>query len=211
MEQSRFKQRLVGAIVLVALGVIFIPMILNGERKPGFVANGSSIPAKPAEIKSIRQIEFATGDSASRQGAGQSGMRIPIDKRSAPLSAVVKEPASANKEKTAKAKAAKKSPGRIEQPLPPTAAKKKTFSAVPAIQAWAVQVGSFKQKSHAFKLRDELRKQKYHAFVEGIGSGNATLIYRVRLGPYISRAGAKQVRDRLLVRQKIKGLLVRHP
>ncbi|HEB85821.1 MAG TPA: hypothetical protein ENI68_02245, partial [Gammaproteobacteria bacterium] len=152
------------------------------------------------------QIEFATGDSASRQGAGQSGMRIPIDKRSAPLSAVVKEPAPANKEKTAK-----KSPGRIEQPLPPTAAKKKTFSAVPAIQAWAVQVGSFKQKSHAFKLRDELRKQKYHAFVEGIGSGNATLIYRVRLGPYISRAGAKQVRDRLLVRQKIKGLLVRHP
>ncbi len=210
MEQSRLKQRLVGAIVLVALGVIFIPMILNGDRKPGFVVNGSSIPAKPAEVKNIRQLEFAPGDSAGRR-AGQSSLRIPIDKRSAPLSAVAKGLAPVNKEKTAKANVTKEPPGRLEQPLSPTVTKKKTFSAVPAIHAWAVQVGSFKQKSHAFKLRDKLRKQKYRAFVEGIRSGHAKLIYRVRLGPYISRAGAKQVRDRLLARQKIKGLLVRHP
>lgn len=208
------KQRLVGAIVLVALGVIFIPMILKGGREPSFIVNGSSIPAKPAEIKNIRQIEFATDDSSRTpdgRGAGQRNIRIPVDKRSAPLSEAVKGPAPASKEKTLKAKAGEESPGQTEQPVSPPTVKRKTLPAAPGIHAWAVQVGSFKRKNNAFKLRDKLRKQKYQAFVEGIRSGNATLIYRVRLGPYISRAGAKEVRDSLLARQKIKGLLVKHP
>ncbi len=216
-QQSRLKQRLVGAIVLVALGVIFIPMLLDGEREEGFIVNGSSIPAKPADIKNIRQLEFATDDSAEasdrpRDGhrTGGSGIRIPIDERSAPLSAVGKEPAPANKEKTSKAKADQEPSAQAEQPLSSTNAKKETLSAVPAIRAWAVQVGSFKQKSNALKLRDRLRKQKYKAFIEGMQS-NAQLIYRVRLGPYVSRASAEQARDSLQTRQKMKGLVVRHP
>ncbi len=217
-QQSRLKQRLVGAIVLVALGVIFIPMLLDGEREEGFIVNGSSIPAKPAEIENIRQLEFATDDSAEasdrpRDGhrTRESGIRIPVDERSAPLSAVVKEPAPANKEKTSKAKADKEPSAQTGSPLSPVAAKKKTLSVAPAIRAWAVQVGSFKQKSNALKLRNKLRKQNYKAFIEGLQSSDAQLIYRVRLGPYVSRASAEQVRDRLQARQKIKGLVVRHP
>ncbi len=209
-QQSRFKQRLVGAIVLVALGVIFIPMILNGEREQGFIVNGSSIPAKPAEVKNIRQIEFASDDSVAsseRPAVGQSEIRIPVDERSAPLSPAQKTPAasqeSSNKLKTGKSEAFASLP---------VALQKRKVSVTSATQAWAVQVGSFKQRSNAFKLRDKLRKQKYRAFVEGIRSRNARLIYRVRLGPYVSRAGAEQVRESLLRQQKMKGLLViRHP
>lgn len=218
-QQSRLKQRLVGAIVLVALGVIFIPMLLDGEREEGFIVNGSSIPAKPAEIENIRQLEFATDDSVEasdmhrdghRTGENAAAIRIPIDERSAPLSTAVKAPAPADNKKTGKAKVDKEASRQIEQPLSPGAGKKKTLSAVPAIHAWAVQVGSFKQKSNALKLRDKLRKQKYKAFIEGLQS-DTQLIYRVRLGPYVSRANAEQVRDSLQARQKMKGLVVRHP
>lgn len=213
-QQSRFKQRLVGAIVLVALGVIFIPIILNGQREQGFIVNGSSIPARPAEIRKIRQIEFASDKSeavADRPDSGQRDIRIPVDKRSAPLSAVEKSTLSSPHASTRHAKSRKLKTGKPEQSASSVVAPKKQVSSASAIQAWAVQVGSFKQRSNAFILRDKLREQKYKAFVEGIRSRNATLIYRVRLGPYISRAGAEQVRDRLLMRQKIKGLLVRHP
>ncbi|HEB56502.1 MAG TPA: hypothetical protein ENI98_09400 [Gammaproteobacteria bacterium] len=207
-QQSRLKQRLVGAIVLVALGVIFIPMILDGEREQGFIVNGSSIPTKPAEIKNIRQIEFSSDDSGAddRHDAGQDKIRIPVDERSAPLSTVTRVPAAARQASSKKLKT-----GKSEASSSPVVVLKRKVSAASATQAWAVQVGSFKQRSNAFKLRDKLRKQKYRAFVEGIRSRNAKLIYRVRLGPYVNRAGAEQVRNSLLRQQKIKGLLVRHP
>ncbi|VAX14530.1 DedD protein [hydrothermal vent metagenome] len=209
MEQhSRLKQRLVGAIVLVALGVIFIPMVLDGERESGFIVNGSSIPAKPAEIKNIRQFEFANDNSpaAGRQDAGQEKIRIPVDEHSAPLSTAIKAPAAVNRVRSSKLKT-----DRHEQSASPVVVQKRKVPVAPTSQAWAVQVGSFKQRSNAFKLRDRLRKQKYKVFVEGIRSNNAKFIYRVRLGPYVNRVGAERVRERLLSRQKIKGLLVRHP
>ncbi len=203
-QQSRLKQRLVGAIVLVALGVIFIPMILNGEREPGFIVNGSTIPARPAEIENIRQLEFATDDPAlaSTQQSRSGDIRIPVDERSAPLSTSKQDTAPASKIKPSKA---------ISRPAEQPAAKKKqTASMTPTTYAWAVQVGSFQQKNNALKLRDRLRKEKYKAFVEGMRSNN-TLIYRVRLGPYVTRGGAEQVREKLLAKQKMKGLVVKHP
>lgn len=227
-QQSRLKQRLVGAIVLVALGVIFIPMILNGEREQGFIVNGSSIPAKPAEIENIRQIEFATNEAlsesdhvADKVDAEKSEIRIPVDERSAPLTpaepqSVQTKPiqkklpkkASAQKKSLANKKRTSSKPEKSAQA--PVASKNKVASVAPTTLAWAVQVGSFQQKSNALTLRDKLRKQKYKAFVEALHS-NATLIYRVRLGPYVSRIGAEKVRDKLLVQQKMKGLVVKHP
>ena len=212
-QQSRLKQRLVGAIVLVALGVIFIPMLLDGEREEEFIVNGSSIPAKPAEVENIRQLEFSTDNSdavSEQHRTAENELRIPVDEHSAPLSPRVKKSAPASKEKPGKARLAKKSHEQTEQLPASTVAKKKTASAVSVTHAWAVQVGSFKQKSNALKLRNKLRKQKYKAFIEGLQS-DTQLVYRVRLGPYVSRASAEQVRDRLKVRQNMKGLVVKHP
>lgn len=216
-QQSRLKQRLVGAIVLVALGVIFIPMILDGEREQGFIVNGSSIPAKPAEIENIRQIEFETDDVASESGkaadkprTGQNEIRIPVDERSAPLTSAEEKPTRKKPIAANKVNISKSENSGQKQPVSPPVSKKKKASAVPTTQAWAVQVGSFKQKSNALKLRDKLRTQKYRAFVEALRS-NATLVYRVRLGPYVKRAGAEQVRDKLLAQQKMKGLVLKHP
>jgi len=43
----QLKQRLVGAIVLVALAVIFIPMLLPGEGSLSDAIHGSNIPPEP--------------------------------------------------------------------------------------------------------------------------------------------------------------------
>ncbi len=51
---EKLKQRVVGATVLVALGVIFIPMLLTGEPPAGITK--SNIPPKPG----IRSPEPAT-------------------------------------------------------------------------------------------------------------------------------------------------------
>lgn len=199
-QQSRLKQRLVGVIVLVALAVIFVPMILNGEREEDFIVNGSSVPARPAEIENIRQLEFGT-KAESELPSEKLAIRIPVDKRSAALSIVEKKPEPTKD-------AVKMPPPELRVSTP--VVKKKKQSVAPVTRAWAIQVGSFKQKSNALKLRDKLRKQKYKAFVEGLQSNTGT-VYRVRLGPYVSRTRAEQMRDKILTQQKMKGLLVRHP
>ena len=57
MEEGRLKQRLVGAIVLVALGVIFIPMLLSGGRDMEMPVFGSNVPERTKEILNVPQIE----------------------------------------------------------------------------------------------------------------------------------------------------------
>ena len=42
------KQRLVGAVVLIALAVIFLPMLLDGSGRSGHVSMEMEIPPEPA-------------------------------------------------------------------------------------------------------------------------------------------------------------------
>ena len=58
MEEGRLKQRLVGAVVLIALAVIFIPMLLSGGRNMEMPVFGSNVPERSAEITSIKHIDI---------------------------------------------------------------------------------------------------------------------------------------------------------
>ena len=79
MDEHSFKQRIVGAIVLVALAVIFIPMLLPGHRDIGFTDNGSPIPPKPAELENLKVLELEKPQPAP---APREIVRTPIDERS---------------------------------------------------------------------------------------------------------------------------------
>ena len=57
MEEGRLKQRLVGAVVLVALAVIFIPMLLSGGREMEMPVFGSNVPQRSEAVSSIQHIE----------------------------------------------------------------------------------------------------------------------------------------------------------
>ena len=81
----------------------------------------------------------------------------------------------------------------------------------PALQGWAVQVGSFKARKNADKLTTRLRKLDFPAYVEPLESAQQTR-YRVRVGPYASQQQAKQVKERLAQKAGIsKGMLVKSP
>ena len=58
MEQGRLKQRLVGAVVLIALAVIFIPMLLSGGREMEMPVFGSNVPPRSEEITNIKHIDI---------------------------------------------------------------------------------------------------------------------------------------------------------
>ncbi len=196
LDEHSFKQRIVGAIVLVALAVIFIPMLLPGHREIGFSDSDSPIPPKPAELENLKVLELEKPQPAPLP---REVVRTPIDEKSpeTPAGEVVAPTA----DKTLQA----------EEVLPEPAASQAQQSETTTPKAWAVQVGSFTQRDNAMKLRDKLRSKGYKAFVEQITSADKTF-YRVRVGPEVSRDKAVALQKELQSKMKLQGsTVVSHP
>lgn len=196
MDEHTFKQRIVGAIVLVALAVIFIPMLLPGHRDIGFTNGGSAIPPKPAELENLKVLEL---EKPQPVPLTREIVRTPIDEPSPATPAADIESTS---EEEAPLQEETKPALSTTQPEQPAASTPK---------AWAVQVGSFTQRDNAIRLRDKLRNKEYMAFVEQISSADKTF-YRVRVGPEVSRDKAVALQKELQTKMKLQdSAVVSHP
>ena len=189
MEEGRLKQRLIGAIVLVALAVIFIPMLLSGGRDMEMPVFGSNVPERSAEITSIKHIDIEEMQKSAP--APVNPKRIPIA-HGLPEPVIVEEKSSKSIVDTIAALS--------EEEKEPTL----------KLTVWAVQVGSFSKRSNALGLKDKLQKKKIHAFVERIMKNNKAS-YRVRVGPESSRKKAEELKEKLKKELKLNGLVVKHP
>lgn len=193
MEEGRLKQRLVGAVVLIALAVIFIPMLLSGGREMEMPVFGSNVPDRSEEIANIKHIDIKEMQKSESR---------PVNPKTIPIAEGLPEPKVVKK---------KKSESIVESIVSLTKEEKK-----PAIKdkaketVWAVQVGSFNNRSNALGLKEKLRKKKIHAYVERIMKNNKA-VYRVRVGPEVTRKKAEALKKKLLKDLKLSGLVVKHP
>ncbi len=146
---ERLKRRLVGAVVLVSLGVIFIPMLLEGPPGSGAHQRVAEIPPPPAR-------EFIS--------------------RIVPLGKVLKADGHAAPKKPPATLESKVAPGRKGDAESSAVSKSRQRL---GISAWAVQLGSFASEANAMVLRDRLRKKGYAAFSESVpaNEGTVTRVY----------------------------------
>jgi DedD protein len=211
VDRTQFKQRIVGAIVLVALGVIFIPIILNqdGEDSP---ISGTNIPQKPASLEQLANQQPPA--MPVRPDIDTNKPRI-VDEDTPLESTTATSP---TKPDTLSDQAGKPSSPAAKQQEKTTSQDSKqdtnTAKPVPAkttetakVRAWVVQVASFSERKKALKLRDRLRKAKYATFVESLSTSKGTL-YRVRVGPVVKRDKAEALKKRIARDFKIKDALV---
>jgi len=191
VEEGRLKQRLTGAIVLVALAVIFIPMLLSGGRDMEMPVFGSNVPERSTEITSIKHIDIEEM---------QKSKSDPVNPKRIPITDDLPEPVVVKEKKS------------IVEAITNLSNKEKKPEKKPekSQTVWAVQVGSFNKRSNALGLKEKLQKKKFHAFVERIMKDNKA-IYRVRVGPEITREKAKAMKLKLEKEFKINGLVVKHP
>ncbi len=207
----QLKQRLVGAIVLVALAVIFIPMLLSGEGNLGGGIDGSNIPAEP-------DFRFPPVPVAPKVPPVATAPVVPlgdddeIEPPAVPDKPVPEKKITTNQSATKPpAKVVEKVPAK---PIPPPVVKAAPTKAEPAesgkVSGWVVQVGSFSARNNARALRDKLRKQGHASFVESIKSTSGR-VYRVRVGPELSKAAADKLRQRLIKEAGLKGLVQVYP
>jgi len=189
MDQ-KLKQRLVGAVVLISLAVIFIPIILEGPDDEWSPAS-QGMP-EPPKIDYRAHIELPPPD------AGPSPQQVPAVVEPVAEEAAAPEPAAG--ESAAKPVAAAPEP-KPSAPAPVPA------TAIPA-GAWLIQVGSFSLQPNARGLRDRLRQAGFEVFLQDIQTASGEITYRVLVGPLDDRATAEKLQQRLLREQQLKGLVI---
>ena len=206
MDKKQLKQRIVGAIVLVGLGVIFIPMILN-QGEGDSPITGSNIPQKPLEL--VRMSGQAAPAKPEVPIANRDLPRL-VDEHTPPMTQTdaiatdTQAEPSAPKPVTADVNVS--TPAK-QVSAEPQAKTKTTHKS----RAWVVQVASFSEQKKAIKLRDRLRKAKHPTFVESV-NGKKGQYYRVRVGPLVKRSKAEKLKKKIARQFKIKDALVMvHP
>ncbi|MEJ2180066.1 MAG: SPOR domain-containing protein [Gammaproteobacteria bacterium] len=234
------KQRLVGAIVLISLGIIFIPMLLTGTDGLTTGELPTNIPPKPLyEIQAPATLPLERKnlpepvlepipepDSTPVSEKQTVEKPAPVEEKVdvaviEPVPEVEKKtetvaPAKSESKSTATKPAAKSETTEQKTAVKP-ASKATTTAKVeiakqkqPIVSGWVVQLGSFSVEKNAIKLRDKLRKNGHASFVESYVRDNKTS-YRVRVGPELTRELANKLKIQLKKETKIDGLVMAFP
>ena len=195
------KHRLIGAAVLAAIAVLFLPSFFK-DRQQYQVDTGSQIPGRP----SITAVDF-------------NEPKQPEDIEPAPAPETMFVPEEVEQESAAAAQIPQ-----AEQVVtsavnpssaPSTSSKAATSAAVPEIplnakglpDAWVIQVASLSGQDAANKLRDQLQAEGHKAYVRAVPGANTT-IYRVFIGPKQDKAQAMAIKAQLDKRLKVNSLVL---
>lgn len=201
----RLKQRLVGAVVLVALGVIFIPMVLQPPEQVQGPA--TDIPAQPAgNFKDRLATPVPTPapmpDEPPRQVMAPPDTPAPVAPSSAASTHALTAAAPALETPPVTAELSN-----AEAVVP---APDKAPAATAGLGAWVVQVGVFSQEVNAQALAKTLRAKGHITFVERF-AGKTSPNFRVRLGPFKDRATAEALQARLKREDKLAAMVKSYP
>lgn len=209
-----YKQRMVGALVLVALAVIFLPMLFSRQdEQRQVIVQAPSAPQAPSmpqvqvepvvvpEPQALPQEPVPSDDELADEPAPSTPIAPAAPAAPAPAPA----PASVAKPVAPPAPVAKPAP---TQPIAAAPAKPDTTqSRVDAnglSVSWSVQLASLSSRASAESLQKTLRSQGYNAYIRTADGKN-----RVFVGPLIERAEADRLRDLLGRQQNLKGFVVR--
>ncbi|MNB83782.1 SPOR domain-containing protein [Pseudomonas germanica] len=203
-----YKQRMVGALVLVALAVIFLPMLFSRQDEQRQVT--VEAPAAP-QAPVVPQVQMETVAVPEPQALPQEP--VPTDEEvaedtapAAPVAATPTAPIMITKPVA---------PPAVAKPIPApaqpiTAASTKPDTTQSRVDAnglsvsWSVQLASLSSRASAESLQKTLRSQGYNAYIRSADGKN-----RVFVGPLIERAEADRLRDLLGRQQNLKGFVVR--
>ncbi|MEQ4987073.1 cell division protein DedD [Proteus sp. fly-1089] len=185
---SKFQNRLVGAVVLVAVGVIFLPALLDGDKKYN-EDQFAAIPLVPKpgdeqEIESIAPIEQTTTPSTPSEGASEAMLSeavtgveqstattpqpptvVPVTPPVQPIPPVQPTPAPP-----------------VQPPAPPVQETKP-----PKGEAWVVQLGALKNAAKVEEIIAKMHFSGYPVYTVPARpvAGQMTRIY---IGPSASKS-----------------------
>ncbi|APC14866.1 cell division protein [Pseudomonas frederiksbergensis] len=209
---NAYKQRMVGALVLVALAVIFLPMLFSRQdEQRQVVVHAPAAPQAPAmpqvqvepvvvpEPQALPQEPVPTDDEIAAEQTPSKPVAPGASITPAPAVAKPVTPPPAPKPAPAPAAA---QPVAVAPSKPDTSQSRVDANGLSV--SWSVQLASLSSRESAESLQKTLRSQGYNAYIRSADGKN-----RVFVGPLIERAEADRLRDLLGRQQNLKGFVVR--
>lgn len=207
--EPALKQRLWGAVILVALAVIFLPMLIQGPAPDSGVSDVPlTMPDAPAGQYETRELPLVTPGEVPEGGAvgldttSPDAADLANPAASPSASAPVPQPSAG----APVSQAVPLGDGGVSAPaaLPAETAPAPAAVALPAPAAggdYAVNLGSFASAANAEGVVRALKQSQLPSYSEP-ATVNGRSGYRVRVGPYATRADAEAARLRA---QQLRG------
>lgn len=213
--KRRGRRRLIGAVTIGLLAIVFLPMIFDSEpgRNKSATKSGSQeisiqippkegLPPLPApSTASLTPVAPKAPSAAAPTPAPTAppvASVVPVEQKPATVSipAPTPEPAPkvAAKVEPAKSEKPEKKPEPAAQPPKPVEAKAEVK------QGFVVQVGAFKDAENTKQIVAQAKTAKLPVYTDTVATANGT-VTRVRVGPF----STKQKADAALAQLKLSG------
>jgi len=195
------KHRIIGAVVLVALAVLLIPLILRNRE-----SKSQPVPSVSAAAPSGT---IAVPPSAPPLPMTPGGNVPPPAAAAAPMAPAAPAPAPSQPQ------AAAALPEAVPRPRPkavPVRVRRRApvHSAVHVARGWIVQLGAFSRRQNALRVRQALEHKGFRAELDDVRIGHRRGV-RVRVGPVRSRREAGILEAHIARQTGIKGVVLIYP
>ncbi len=212
--KKRARRRLIGAIALVTVVAVFLPMILDHEQKSVNQDISIQIPSQNAGVFTSKIVQSVAANKAGSPATEPAPAAAPVETQKVaptaqPVRAAAKSPEPAIvKTPEPEAKPKVKAPVVVDAealPTPPpaveakTEAKSKPKPAKPAATdstGYVVQIAALADPGKAKLLSEQIVAAGVKGYTEVVPTSNGD-VTRVRAGPFSSRESAEKARDRL--------------
>ena len=188
------KERLTGAIILVALIVLLVPELLTGPVRsaPRTAVVAASAEEPPLRSYTINLADDGHGHSAAAPSSEAEQPALPAPAGEPPAAAGSAAPAPPPPAQTPSPAPTVSAPS---APSPSAHAPANSSAAAASGGAFMVQLGSFASRSNAEHLAQRLRSRGYGVSVSQ--ADGARHLYRVRVGPARDHDAALQLAQQL--------------
>jgi len=204
--RKRARQRLIGAVVLLGIGVIGFPLVFETQPRPIPVDIPIEIPRKdnapplavPApRAKPAAHLQSKPAESVITESAADAGKEVPAPtpppEKPAPAKAAPDKPAEPHEKPVASPKAAPEKSAQAETPHAKPAAKAEEMA---KDGRFIVQVGAFSEANSARETRAKVEKLGLKTYTQVVDTDGGKRI-RVRVGPFTSREEADKAAGRI--------------
>lgn len=217
------RHRLTGAVVLILLAIILLPMLLSKkpdvqtsetdpvvmeitkEGKKVFVSRITSVDTKDSPKSAADKSKSDENDKTDKKENTDQATSVlfkPLPSTTVKKSstAKVQPPTTSASQPPAKETTTKASSSKSVTP-------QKTTSAT-TDGGWILQVGVFSQSENASKKVSELKKKGFDAKSGKVKTSKGT-VTKVWLGPFEDRSSAEKMQERLQHKTRQRGMVVK--
>ncbi len=190
--KRRARRRLIGAIVLVMVIIVVLPMVLDSEPRPAGQEVTVKIPSPDSSGFTSKVVPLPPDSKATPKAPPAPPAKAPVEE----AKKVAATPSAPDPPKEVPAPALKTETEIAKPPPPKPQPKPAPKKAKPAEGKFVVQVIALADAGRAKQMQEQIAAAGIKSYTEVVKTKKGD-VTRVRAGPFVTRQQAEKAREQL--------------